>query len=85
MAGITLKKGQISIAAMISIGLSILIPTIGGYFYQSRRTDDKVQAVDVKLGTVSERTAKLEENISYTREDIKEIKADVKSLLKVIK
>ena len=80
-----LKKGQISLTALISIGLSVLIPTIGGYFYQSRRTDDKVQAVDVKIGAVSERTVRLEANTTRTHEDIKEIKADVKLLLKMIK
>lgn len=44
-----MKKGQISILGMISIGLSIIIPTIGGYFYQSRRIDDKIGAVDKEV------------------------------------
>ena len=80
-----MKKGQISIIAMISIGLSIIIPAIGGYFYQSRRTDDKVQAVEIRVGAVSERTAKLEESIQTLKDDTKEIKADIKSLLKRVR
>jgi len=77
-----MKKGQMNIGAIIGIAISILIPAIGGYFYQSRKIDDKIGTVEEKLGAVKERTAKLEEAITTLKDDTKEIKSDIKTLLK---
>lgn len=77
-----MKKGQITISAIIGIGLSILLPTIGGYFYQSQRTDEKINNVENRLGAVSERTAKLEEAVSTIKEDSRQVREDIKNFLK---
>ena len=84
-----MKKGQISLTAIISIGLSILVPAIGGYFMQSRRIDDKVSVVEEKLGGIKERTAKLEEAVQTIKEDNRitreQSREDLKNFLKELK
>ena len=76
------QLGQISILAMIGIGISVIIPTIGGYFYQSRKTDDKINFVEEKIGSVKERTAKLEEAVETIKKDNSETRKDIKDFLK---
>lgn len=78
---------------MMGIGISIIIPAIGGYFYQMRRTEDKIGAidkevrtevkkVDEKVGAVEQRAAKLEEAVIRIKEDTAETRKDVKELIK---
>lgn len=67
-------RGQVSIAAMIGIGTSIIMSVAGGYFFQSQRTDEKI-------GAVSERTARLEEAVLRIKEDNAETRKDIKEFL----
>lgn len=80
-----LKRGQIPVVNILSIAVAVLVPVIGGYFYQSRRTDDKVQAVDIKVGAVSERTAKLETAVEIIQKDNAATRQDIKDFLKELR
>ena len=80
-----MKKGQVSLMAILSIAVAVLVPSISGYLYQSRRTDDKVQAVDIKVGAVSERTAKLETAVEIIQKDNAATRQDIKDFLKELR
>ena len=79
---IDMNRGQISITAIIGIGLSVVLPVIGGYFYQTRTTDEKIGVVEEKIGVVKERTAKLEEAVQTIKEDGRQTRQDIKDFLK---
>ena len=79
------KNGQISILAVISIGITIVLFTIGGYAAQNIRTDEKIGKSNEEIKAVSERAATLEADSKTIKEDLRTIKADIKELLKIVK
>ena len=79
------QRGQINILAVISIGITIAIFTIGGYAAQTIRTDDKIGKTNEQINAVKERAATLEEAISTIKTDNAEIKKDIKTILQKLK
>jgi len=79
------NKGQINIFAVISVGITISLFTIGGYFAQNIRTDDRIRKSDTEINTSKERIATLEEAIKTIKDDNAEIKSDIKLILKELK
>ena len=80
-----MQKGQANILAIIGIGASIFIASIGGYIAQNVRTDDKIGKTTVEINATKERVATLEEAIKTLKTDNAEIKMDLKEILKRMK
>lgn len=78
---------------MLGLGLSVLIPVIGGYLYQSQRVDEKVEErigivserttrAEERIDGISERTAKIEEAVETIKKDNAETRQDIKNFLR---
>ena len=80
-----MNKGQINIFAVLGIGITISLFTIGGYFAQTVRTDEKINSTNTEVNLTKERTARLEADSITVKEDLRVIKADIKELLKRVK
>ena len=79
------QSGQVNILAVIGIVVSISLATIGGYFAQTVRTDEKINSTNTEVNLTKERTARLEADSITVKEDLRVIKADIKELLKRVK
>ena len=79
------SSGQINLMAIIGVGVSIAIATIGGFMAQNYRNDTKFDVVRTDIGLTNQRTAKLEADTVTIKDDLKEIKSDIKLLLKRLK
>jgi len=74
-------KGQISITAVISIAASILVTSVGGYFVQVRRTDDRIGVVDIKVADQAVRVGVLDERTKTINESLKVINEKLDKLI----
>ena len=62
-----------------------MLPVIGGYFYQTRTTDEKIDIVEENIGVLKERTAKLEEAVDTIKKDSADTRADIKNFLRELR
>lgn len=76
------KKGQIGLFQAMTIGGSILVALITGWFGQSSRTDAKLENINLAL---TERVAITETKTDNLEKKVDEIRGDVKELLRRIK
>lgn len=80
-----MTKGQISIAWVIGIGVSIALAAFGTITATNNRTDDKVGAAQKETTLVSERVARLETSVPIMQADIKEIKDSLKGIERALR
>lgn len=80
-----LHTGQVSIpVAIIALIASIALPTAGGYFAQSNRTDTKIGEVDRRVSALDTNQAVTTNDVMTLKENIKEIKDDLKDIKRAL-
>lgn len=82
-------KGQMGIKELLGIGGAIAVAVISGWFGQASRTDAALELAKEEQRknnlALVERVTANETKVDNLQSDIKEVKADVKTLLKLLK
>jgi len=73
-----MNKGQIGLLAAIIGGASIVVTIVGGFFYHTQQTNEKI-------GEVKSETRALREAVDTIKKDNAETRADIKLLLQEIR
>ena len=78
-------KGQIPVGYLVAGAVSLVIAMVTGFIGQANITQSKIDVVKTDASVVVQRVATLEEAIKTIKENNVEMKADIKSILKLLK
>lgn len=83
------KYGQIPLPTLITIGATLALAIIGGWFTNAHQVDAKIETVKTAQTAdtlaLAQRVSANETDVKNLRSDITDIRSDVKELLRRVK